>query len=194
MKKVIILSLVILLSITLILPRKLKHPQVLIDTELGSFVAEIYEKAAPITATNFLKHVKQRNFDNTVFFRTVTMANQPKDKIKIEVIQAGGVLKEKEFPPLGHETTRVTNILHENGTISMARAKPGTATSSFFICIGPQPELDFGGKRNPDGQGFAAFGKVIKGMQVVKKIHQSPCKGQSLAPPIKINSITQLKQ
>jgi peptidyl-prolyl cis-trans isomerase A (cyclophilin A) len=72
----------------------------------------------------------------------------------------------------------------------MARGTPGSATSEFFICIGDQPELDYNGRRNPDKQGFAAFGKVIKGMKVVHKIHQSPYKNQFLDPEVKILDIT----
>jgi peptidyl-prolyl cis-trans isomerase A (cyclophilin A) len=99
----------------------------------------------------------------------------------------------KEFPPIKLERTRDTKLAHKNGTISMARDGPDTATSDFFICIGDQPELDFGGKRNPDGQGFAAFGKVIKGMEVVKKIQAAPSKDQSLQPPIKIGRLRRAK-
>jgi peptidyl-prolyl cis-trans isomerase A (cyclophilin A) len=76
-----------------------------------------------------------------------------------------------------------------DGAISMARMKPGTATSSFFICIGDQPELDYGGNRNPDGEGFAAFGRVTEGMDVVRKIHKQPCEGQRLEPTIEILTV-----
>jgi peptidyl-prolyl cis-trans isomerase A (cyclophilin A) len=120
------------------------------------------------------------------------MDNQPKDEIKIEVIQGGQLANDKEFPAIPLERTSVTGIRHINGAISMARGGPDSATSSFFICVGDQPELDFGGRRNKDGQGFAAFGKIAAGMDVVKKIHQSPKKSQSLTPPIKILSITRI--
>ncbi|NOX85449.1 MAG: peptidylprolyl isomerase, partial [Chlorobi bacterium] len=90
------------------------------------------------------------------------------------------------LPPIKHETTKETGILHKAGVISMARNEPGTATSEFFICIGDQPSLDYGGMRNPDGQGFAAFGKVVKGMDVVRKIQQAPAEGQWLKPRIRI--------
>ena len=95
----------------------------------------------------------------------------------------------KEFAPIKLERTRDTKLKHKDGTISMARDGPDTATSDFFLCIGDQPELDFGGKRNPDGQGFAAFGKVIRGMDVVKKIQAAPADGQSLKPAIKIHKV-----
>jgi len=97
------------------------------------------------------------------------------------------------LPPIKHEPTVLTGILHKDGVISMARNEPGTATSEFFICIGDQPSLDYGGKRNPDGQGFAAFGKVVEGMDVVRKIHKSAAAGQWLKPRIKILKIEVLE-
>ena len=97
-----------------------------------------------------------------------------------------------ELPPIEHEITEKTGIIHENGTISMARLEPGTASSEFFICINDQPELDFGGRRNPDGQGFAAFGKVTSGMNVVKKIQVMPVNGQLLEKIVKIISIKRI--
>ena len=99
---------------------------------------------------------------------------------------------ESEKPALPLERTRDTGLRHLDGTLSMARAGPDTATSDFFICIGDQPELDFGGKRNPDGQGFAAFGRVTKGMDVVRRIQQAPAEGQTLTPPVSILNIERL--
>ena len=93
------------------------------------------------------------------------------------------------LPPIAHEITEVTGILHKDAIVSMARMGPGTAATDFFICIGDQPELDYGGKRNPDGQGFAAFGKVLEGMDVVRAIHQQPVDKQRLAPPIPIHRV-----
>jgi peptidyl-prolyl cis-trans isomerase A (cyclophilin A) len=170
-------------------------PRVLIKTELGDITVDIYEKDAPITAVNFLKYVDNNLFDGATFYRVVTMDNQPNNDVKIEVIQGGLGFgeSEKRFPPIAHETTEKTGIKHKNGVISMARNKPGSASSEIFICINDQPELDFGGKRNPDGQGFAAFGKVIEGMDVVRKIQQQPAEGQMLNPKIKIYSITRIK-
>jgi peptidyl-prolyl cis-trans isomerase A (cyclophilin A) len=118
------------------------------------------------------------------------MQNQPVSPVKIEVVQGGDVAEEKCFPPIAHETTALTGLRHVDGAISMARLAPGTATSSFFFCVGDQPELDFGGHRNPDGQGFAAFGRVVAGMDVARKIHQIPCESQYLTTPVKILSIT----
>jgi len=171
------------------------NPHVVIQTELGDIIVEIYEKEAPITADNFLKYVDASLFKDASFYRTVTMDNQPNNDIKIEVIQGGLGSAEgrKTLSPIEHETTDKTGILHKNGVISMARLNPGTASSEFFICVGDQPELDFGGKRNPDGQGFAAFGRVTEGMKVVNKIHLQPAEGQMLDPQIKILEIVRVK-
>jgi peptidyl-prolyl cis-trans isomerase A (cyclophilin A) len=166
-------------------------PIVVVATTKGGIEVELDAVHAPETVKNFLRYVDQHRYDGGLFHRTVTMQNQPDKKIKIEVIQAGvnPAQTKNDFAPIKLERTNQTGLLHKDGTISMARDGADTATSDFFICIGDQPELDFGGKRNPDGQGFAAFGKVIKGMDIVRKIQTSPHKDQSLTPPIKIKSI-----
>jgi peptidyl-prolyl cis-trans isomerase A (cyclophilin A) len=171
-----------------------KNPVVLIKTEMGNIEVEIFQKKAPISAGNFLKDVDEGIYKNAFFYRTVTLDNQPKIDIKIEVIQGGILDKADNYPPIKHEATKETGILHEDGTISYARNEPGTATTEFFICIGDQPELNYGGRRNPDRQGFAAFGRVIKGMDVVKKIHIQHSENQMLKPKIKIFDIERLKQ
>jgi peptidyl-prolyl cis-trans isomerase A (cyclophilin A) len=187
--KSILLILVVLLN-SCNLPAQ-KKEVCIIKTELGNISIELYPAKAPITVSNFLKYVDAHVYDGSSFFRAVTLNNQPKDSIKIEVIQGGNVDSLKEFAPIPLETTAQTGLLHQNGTISMARGKPASATSSFFICINDQPSLDFGGKRNKDGQGFAVFGKVIAGMDVVKKIQQLyPGQGQYFKPPVAILSIT----
>ena len=167
--------------------------RVLIKTAFGDIKAELYGNKAPITVTNFLRYVDEGLFDGTTFFRVVSMENQSNSPVKIEVVQGGTMFKggayPSKYPPIEHETTEKTGIKHLDGVLSMARMKPGTATSSFFICIGDQPELDYQGKRNPDRQGFAAFGKVIEGMDVVRMIQVEPYEGQRLTPPIEITSI-----
>lgn len=171
-----------------------KNPSVKIKTNLGTITVEIDAQHAPSTAANFLKYVDAGRYSGGQFHRTVTMQNQPDNKVKIEVIQ-GGVnpkFENDDYPPIKLERTSVTGLKHLDGTISMARNTADSATSDFFICIGPQPELDFGGKRNPDGQGFAAFGQVRKGMDVVRKIQRSKADGQTLKPPIVIVSITRV--
>lgn len=162
--------------------------RVLIETALGAIEIEVDAARAPATVANFLKYVDAGRYEGGRFHRTVTLGNQPQSPVKIEVVQAS-VASEKEkedFPAIRIERTRDTGLLHKDGTLSMARAEPDTATSDFFICIGDQPSLDFGGKRNPDGQGFAAFGRVVKGMDVVRRIHSAPADGQNLKPPVKI--------
>jgi peptidyl-prolyl cis-trans isomerase A (cyclophilin A) len=173
-------------------PAKAEPVRVLIQADLGDIELELDAAKAPITTANFLRYVDGKFYDGGRFHRTVKPDNQPDNKVKIEVIQAGinpDRMKE-EFPPIKLERARDTGLRHRDGTISMARDGPDTATSDFFICIGDQPELDFGGKRNPDGQGFAAFGRVVKGMDVVKKIQSSKAEGQSLKPPVKIVKVT----
>jgi len=172
------------------------YPKVMIRTGLGDIIVEIYVDKAPITAGNFLKYVRENRFRGAGFYRVVREDNQPHDKIKIAVIQGGIMadIPDRSLPPIVHETTAQTGILHKDGVISMARLEPGTATSEFFICVGEQPELDFGGKRNPDGQGFAAFGRVIKGMEVVRRIQQQPTNEQLLTPPIKITQFKLLSE
>ena len=161
------------------------------ETELGPIQLELYPDRAPITVSNFLRYVDENRYEDFHFYRVVHMENQPDNDVKIEVIQGGlGFDKHPmELPTIVHETTDKTGIRHLNGTLSMARLEPGTASSEIFICINDQPELDYSGKRNPDGQGFAAFGKVISGMDVIRKIQLLPETKQMLDKVVKVNSI-----
>jgi arylsulfatase A-like enzyme/cyclophilin family peptidyl-prolyl cis-trans isomerase len=170
------------------------RPRVQLETTLGRIELELDPDAAPLTVTNFLRYVGAGLYDGGRFHRTVTLSNQPASKVKIEVIQgAANPARTNEFlPPISIERTRDTGLKHLDGVISMARDGPDTAQDEFFICIGDQPELDFGGKRNPDGQGFAAFGKVTKGMDVVRRIQAAPADGQKLTPPIRIQRAVRL--
>lgn len=171
-----------------------KSTRCLLQTSLGNITVELYPDKAPVTVANFLKYVDAGLYDSSSFFRAVTMANQPNNAVKIEVIQGGNVDSLKQFPPILMETTRQTGVHHLDGVISMARSTPASATCSFFICINDQPSLDFGGKRNPDGQGFAAFGKVVSGMDVVRKIQQLyPEQAQYFKPPVNIISISRIQ-
>lgn len=168
-------------------------PQVVISTALGDFTVEVYPDRAPLSAADFLGYVDKGLLDNQSVYRIVSMANQPDTvRAKIEVIQFGWRAADGNddapppLPPIAHEPTSVTGLKHQDGTLSMARLAPGTASNAFFICIGDQPELDFGGRRNPDGQGFAAFGRVVAGMDVVRKIFAKAEAEDRLTSPIPI--------
>lgn len=163
-------------------------PRVVLETSLGEIEIAVDTARAPVTARNFLRYVEGGRYDEGRFHRTVTPENQPDRKVKIDVIQAGvAPAREKDdFPPIPLERTRDTGLRHVDGAVSMARDTPDSATSDFFVCVGDQPSLDFGGARNPDGQGFAAFGRVVRGMEVVREVWRSPAKGQALAPPVPI--------
>ncbi|WP_321281177.1 peptidylprolyl isomerase [Marinifilum fragile] len=184
-------SIIIIAFVLTVFACNSKNPIVTISTELGEIELEIFENNAPITAKHFMQNIDKNVFKDACFYRVVRLDNQPNNDIKIEVIQ-GGLFHDSivdKLPTIKHETTKETGILHTDGVISMARLEPGSASTEFFICIGNQPELDFGGMRNPDGQGFAAFGKVTKGMDVVKKIQTQKNQGQMLDKRIKILSI-----
>ena len=178
---------------------------VVLETELGSITLEVDVEHAPITTTNFLKYVEEDFYRGGEFHRAVRPDNEVRKDVPIQVVQAriNQARRARAFPPIPLERTNETGLRHLDGTLSMARdvtpTRPGpdTATSGFFICIGDQPVLDYGGGRSPDGQGFAAFGRVVAGMDVVKKIQMSPtptgtpatklaAAGQTLVPTIKI--------
>jgi len=164
-----------------------------IETEIGDITFEVYPDKAPITVTNFEKYVQQAKFDGAYFYRVVRLDNQPANPIKIEVIQGDFTGKQNYYPVIKHENTEKTGLNHKDGTVSMGRFEIGTTAAEFFICINDQPELDYGGKRNPDGQGFAAFGLVLNGMDVVRKIQSGEADKQTLKKKIKINKIYPLK-
>lgn len=166
------------------------YPTIEMKTALGDIVIELYPEQAPLTVANFLRYVEKQAFDGGTFYRTVRDDNQPDNKYTIDVIQGGPVEGFAEFEPIVLERTSDTGILHREGVISMARAEEDTATAHFFICVEEEMELDFGGRRNPDRQGFAAFGRVIRGMDVVRAIHQSAAEAQALQPPIDILAVT----
>ena len=163
-----------------------------IETERGNIDVVLDSAKAPVTVANFLRYVDKGAYTNGVFHRAVTLANQSNDSVKIQVIQGGANPRRDptlRLPPIPLERTSDTGLRHHDGTLSMARAGPNTATSDFFICIGDQPSLDFGGRRNLDGQGFAAFGQVTSGMDVVRAIQTSRATAQRLTPPIVIRTI-----
>ena len=166
-------------------------------TSAGPIEIELYAQQAPLTVANFLRYMQDSAFDGGDFYRVVR-ADNDQGSPQIAVIQGRANPSHQDFTPLPLETTALTELQHLHGTLSMAMGEPDSATQEFFICIGAQPALDFGGMRNPDGQGFAAFGQVTKGMQIVKNIHQNReaakvddayVAGQILAKPVKIMGI-----
>lgn len=170
--------------------------RVLIETELGEIEVELDLANAPVTTENFLRYLDAGRYNGGGFNRSVRLDNQARDDVLIEVIQAGPnpEFRRRGFPPIELERTRDTGLKHLDGTLSMARGGPDTASSGFFICINDQPSLDFGGDRNDDGQGFAAFGHVIRGMDVVRKIHQSPTgERENLTPSIVIVRMSRIE-
>ncbi len=193
-----------LLLVTLVISRVAADEapvRVTMVTSFGDVQLELYTGMAPLSANNFLRYVDGGHYDGSTFYRTVRYAND-NGKPKIEVIQGGRGDAEAPFAAIAHETTEQTGILHTDGVISMARDGVGSATSEFFICIGDQPGLDFGAVRNPDLQGFAAFGRVVSGMDVIRRIHQSPSDaptesayvaGQIIEEPVLIESIRRIE-
>lgn len=193
LQKIFTVSLFVLLFCMLAACSRNQNPIIVIETDYGNIEAELFLREAPISAGNFLYHIDSGTFSTyqPVFYRVVRLDNQPDNDIKIEVVQGGLHRNNRRgvVTPIEHETTQATGVKHTHGVLSMARNAPGTATVEFSICVNDQPELDFGGKRNPDGQGFAAFGKVIKGMEIVIEIQQFPDERQYLLEPVPIRAI-----
>jgi peptidyl-prolyl cis-trans isomerase A (cyclophilin A) len=168
--------------------------RVIFETELGPITMDVDVARAPITATNFLRYVDGNFYGDGMINRAVRPDNTVRHDVEVQVIQfQGNPAREDElFPPIPMERTSVTGLRNVKGGLSMARLGPDTATVSFSILIDDQPEMDFGGRRNADGQGFAVFGQVVDGWDVIKKIHQSHTgtdgeyKTETLDPPIKI--------
>lgn len=144
---------------------------VAIDTAYGRVVAAIFTDRAPITAGNFLRYVDAGHYQNATFYRSARPDNDERLS-KIRVIQGGidPTCRTAPFPPITHESTGMTALSHLDGALSAVRWDPGSATSEFFIVIGDTPALDFGGDRNPDKQGYAVFGRVVRGMDIVRRI------------------------
>jgi peptidyl-prolyl cis-trans isomerase A (cyclophilin A) len=168
---------------------------VVLVTDVGEIEIELYAEKAPLSVEDFLRYVDQGLYEGDGFYRVVRKDNDRGEPI-IEAVQGGLLSEEGALPPIAHEDTSKTGILHKDGVVSLARGAPGTGSAAaFFICIGDQPSLDYGGLRNKDAQGFAAFGRVVKGMDVVRKIHvmrsdkpveSDYVRGQILPEPVKI--------
>lgn len=172
-----------------------KNPHIVIQSQYGDIEVELYPDKAPKSVAAILSYVDAGYYKNSTFYRILSLDNQPMGSNASELIQGGlwaNKHRKDSLPGIPHETTKQTGLLHENGTISLARQEPGTATTEFFICIGKQPGFDYGGENNPDKQGYAAFGKVVEGMDVVLKIYARPEENQFFDPVVKISDIVRL--
>ena len=154
-------------------------PNVVLDTELGEIEIEVYPEAAPASAGDFLMHVDGGLYDDQGFYRTVRADNDPRG-MGMSLIQGGVLSQEPTTPPIPHERTTDTGIPNERGTVAIARLEPGTGSAGyFFINIGDNRFLDTGGERNPDGEGYATFGRVVRGMDVVEAIQSGDANAPS---------------
>jgi peptidyl-prolyl cis-trans isomerase A (cyclophilin A) len=163
--------------------------KVVFETEAGDIIMEVDTAHAPLTSANFLKYVDAGLYDGSRFFRTVRPDTETRKDVPINVIVADlePSRNNDKFPAIPLERTSVTGLKHLTGVVSMGRNKEtDSAQTELFICLSDTPSLDFGGVRNADGQGFAAFAKVVGGMDVVQKIWQMPAEKQRLATPVKI--------
>ncbi|WP_298299119.1 peptidylprolyl isomerase [Hydrotalea sp.] len=172
------------------------HPHVQIETTLGYIEVELYPEKAPKTVAAFLSYVDSGYYKRANFYRVLNDLNQPINAPKTELVQ-GGIWKTNNqlatsVPGIPHESTQQTGLKHEAGTVSLARMAPGTAGTEFFICMEQEPGLDYGGANMDDKQGFAVFGKVVKGMDIVEKIYNSSDYNQYLDPPVVIFNIRRL--
>ena len=176
----------------------LQDVDVRIVTPLGAIVLRVFPARAPVTAGDFLKYVDAGQFAGAAFYRAVRHDNDHTEQ-PIQVVQGGLMDLKESFERLEHEPTHVTGMQHVDGTVSAARREIGSATAaSFFICVGDQPSLNFGGLRNSDGQGYAAFGLVVDGMDLIRRIHALPTMmdasrshlvGQTLVEPVPFLSV-----
>ena len=175
---------------------KTDNPHVEITTRFGDVEIELFPKQAPVTVAAFLSYIDSGYYNKSSFYRVLLDDNQLSYAPKSEIIQ-GGIWKANgqllsKIPGIPHETTQQTKLSHTDGTVSLARLAPGSAHTEFFICVGDQPGYDFGGKNNPDGQGYAAFGRVVKGMDVVRRMYVAPERDGEFTPQIFIYRIRRL--
>jgi peptidyl-prolyl cis-trans isomerase A (cyclophilin A) len=161
------------------------------ETELGDIRVRLEPEKAALTVQNFVGYVERGAYTDSSFYRVVHEKNQEQSPVKIAVVQGGLGMGDhpKKRAPIAHQTTLETGLKHQDGTISMSRLEPGSANAEFFFCIGAQPELDYGGARNPDGQGFAAFGQAIEGFEVLREVWRKPDKQQFLEQPVRIQRV-----
>jgi peptidyl-prolyl cis-trans isomerase A (cyclophilin A) len=180
-----------LLAFFLTVPAAAQAPvKVALETSAGRIVVQLEPTKAPITTANFLRYVDAKRFDGIAFYRAMKLSWGG-------LVQAGQRDPKKLFPPIKHEPTTQTGLSHTEGTISMARFAPGSATADFTIMVGDMTGLDAKPAAAGDNLGFAAFGKVVEGLDVVKAILTAPTsatlgegvmKGQMLSPTVKITT------
>jgi len=172
-----------------------KNPQIQIITNIGYINAELYPDKAPVTVKAFLSYVDSGLYKNSSFYRVLMVESMASD-LNSGVIQGGIWQSDNKravaLPGIPHESPKQTGLSHTSGTLSLARTTPGTANSEFFICIGDQTGYDSSKNFNPDGLGFAAFGRVTRGMDIVRQIQSQPADGQLFTKPIVILDIKRL--
>lgn len=163
------------------------RPRVVVETALGNLHVELQSDRAVLSCRYFLEDVRRGTYDECSFFRIVTEANNAaRDRPAIEVAQGGHRVVDTDIEPsIPHETTQATGLRHRRGTVSLARFRPGAVYHSFFVCFRDEPQLDYGGCRNPDGQGFAAFGQVIDGEEVLDLLRRCAEAQEMLRTPIR---------
>ncbi len=173
-----------------------EYPNVAIETKYGDIVVELYPDKAPKTVAAFLNYIDSGIYNRSTFYRVLNRDNQPSDALKSELIQGGiwrtNAKKAAALRGIPHESTKQTGLQHLRGSLSMARLEPGTAGSEFFICLKKEPGLDYGGENIGDGQGYAVFGRVVKGMEIVEKIYRQREDDQYFDPPVFIFKIKRL--
>ena len=186
MRIVVILFSILLLAACAV--KKSEFPHIVIQTNYGDVEAELYPAKAPKTVAAFLSYIDKGFYKNATFYRVLKDEEMPTDN-NSGLIQGGVWPNLKSVAGIEHESTKQSGLSHESGTLSMARTGVGTATTEFFICIGDQTSLDAGRSGTTDSLGFAAFGKVTKGMSVVRKIQATKNNGDKLMENILITDI-----
>lgn len=169
-----------------------KYPHILIETSYGDIEAELYPDKAPTTVAAFLSYIDSGYFNNSSFYRVIL--NEDLGGRYYGLIQ-GGVWQTNNklrVPGIPHESTKQTGLTHTSGTLSLARTTPGSASTEFFICVGDNQQFDFGNEGVSDGQGYAAFGTVVQGMDVVRQIHKLPSNGENFTEKVAIKKIKRL--
>ena len=196
MKKARVGILLFLLIITGCTQTKYNQPAIKIETNFGDIIIELYPQKAPLTVKTFLSFVDSGLYKNSSFYRVLKAEDQPSSSFKTDLIQGGiwqvDYKKQLLLKGIPLETTRETGLHHVDGAISLARTTADSGNSEFFICIGDQPAYDYGGKANADGLGYTVFGKVVKGMDVVRQIQSQPDNATNLTPPVLIKNIVSL--